>query len=153
MGAAENAAVVRRWVEEFVSGGNLDLVDELVAETLVAGPGQTPIADARRRLRLSFAAYRQAFPDLRMTADELLASDDTVTLCWTCTGTHTGHFSHPELRTFGVPPSGRAARWSGVTVFWFADGRIARVRTGQDTYGLLRQLGLVSPLGGGGGQA
>ena len=153
MGAAENAVIVRRWVEEFVSGGHLDLVDELVAETLVTGPGQTPIADARRRLRLSFAAYRQAFPDLRMTADELIATDETVTLCWTCAGTHTGHFSHPELRTFGLPPSGRTARWSGVSVFWFAEGRIARVRGAQDTYGLLRQLGLVTPLDTGGERA
>lgn len=146
MGAADHADLVRRWAVELMSGGQLDLVDELVGDTLVAGPAQTPMTEAPRRVRLYVAAYRQAFPDLVMGVDELLTREETVTLCWTCTGTHTGHFSPPDIRTFGLPPTGRAARWSGITVFWFHDGRISRLRTAQDSYGLLRQLGFVPAL-------
>jgi steroid delta-isomerase-like uncharacterized protein len=149
MGAAEHAALARRWAAELLSAGRLGLIDELVGETLAVGPERTPVADAPRRVRLYVTAYRQAFPDLTMKVDELLATEETVTLCWTCHGTHTGHFSHPDIQSFGIPPTGRAARWSGVTVFWFRDGRIARLCTGQDVYGLLRQLELVPALASG----
>lgn len=49
--------------------------------------------------------YSQAFPDLRMQIDDLIAEEDRVVTCLSGSGTHRGVFR-------GVPPSGhrRAVR-------------------------------------------
>jgi predicted ester cyclase len=145
-----NAQVVRRWVDEVMTQGHLDVIDEVVAADIrparlanVAAPG----VDMRRRIRAYVAAYRSAFPDLKMTVDELIPCGDVVTLCWTSEGTNTGHFSNPEIQSFGLAPTGRSARWSGMTLFRIRDGQIVGTRSHGDVYGLLRQLGLARPPG------
>ena len=61
--------------------------------------------------RDSFSEYVQsfsdAFPDLRYTIDEMLASDEVIMSEWTVTGTHEGEFNE-------IPPLGgssRSTRW------------------------------------------
>lgn len=133
-----------------MSQGRLELIDDVVAENLRparARVSAAPGVDMRRRVRAYIAAYRSAFPDLTMTVDQLIACDDTVTLCWTSQGTHTGHFSNPEAQAFGLAPTGRTARWSGITLFRLADGKIVETRSHGDVYGLLRQLRLLPPPG------
>ena len=146
MSAEQNERAVRRWVDEVMSQGRLEVIDDVVADHLkTARPmGTTPTGvDMRRRVRAYIAAYRSAFPDLTMTVDDLIACGDAVTLCWTSEGTHTGHFSHPEVQAFGLAPTGRTARWSGITLFRLEDGKIVETRSHGDVYGLLRQLGLL----------
>ena len=150
MSTEQNARVVRRWVDEVMSQGRLDVIDDVIADNLKparAGAGAASGVDMRRRVRAYIAAYRSAFPDLTVTEDDLIACDDTVTLCWTSQGTHTGHFSHPEVQAFGLPPTGRTARWSGITLFRLENGQIVGSRSHGDVYGLLRQLGLLPPPG------
>jgi predicted ester cyclase len=150
MSTEENARVVRRWVDEVMSQGRLDVIDEVVAENLRPARARgnlPPDVDIRRRVRAYITAYRSAFPDLQVTVDDLVACGDTVTLCWTNQGTHTGHFSFPEARAFGLAPTGRTARWSGITLFRLKDGKIVETRAHGDVYGLLRQLRLLPPPG------
>ena len=148
MSIERNETAVRRLVDEVFSNGALDAIDDLFAEEVIfhrVGDGQ-PIADARRRFRLFVTAYRTAFPDLKMQVDELIASEDTVTVCWTAEGTHTGPLSQPEVGAFGVPPTGRSARWSGMSLYHLENGRITTSRSYANGYALLRQLGLISGL-------
>ena len=148
MATERNAEVVRRWVGEVMSAGRLETIDEVLADEVRFGAsGAPPIPDARRRVRAYITAYRSAFPDLTVTEDELIACDDTVTLCWTSHGTHLGHFSHPDVQAFGLAPTGRSARWSGISLFRVHDGRIVESRSHSDVYGLLRQLRLLPPPG------
>jgi steroid delta-isomerase-like uncharacterized protein len=145
MSAQQNEVTVRRLIDEVFNQGALDVLDELfAAEALFyrVGDGR-PLADTPRRMRLFVGAYRAAFPDLQVQVDDLIAADDTVTVCWTMQGTHMGPFSHPEARTFGLPPTGRVARWGGTTVYHLAGGRITASRGHSDAVGLLRQLGLT----------
>lgn len=145
MSARRNEATVRRLVDEVFNLGAFDVLDELFAGQATfyrLGDGR-PISDAPRRMRLFIGAYRAAFPDLHVQVDELIATDETVTVSWTMQGTHTGPFSHPEARTFGLPPTGRVARWGGITLYHLVDGRITSSRGYADAVGLLRQLGLT----------
>jgi steroid delta-isomerase-like uncharacterized protein len=145
MSADVNTRVVRRWVDEVMSQGRLETIDEVLAETVHFGSGAdiraTP--DARRRVRAYITAYRTAFPDLTVEIDDLVNAEDAVTLCWTIQGTHLGHFSHPDVESFGLAPTGRAARWSGISLFRLRDGHIVETRSHGDIYRLLRQLGLL----------
>jgi predicted ester cyclase len=54
--------------------------------------------------------------------------------------------SQPELGAFGIPATGRAAKWSGISLYHLTDGRITSSRSYSNGYALLRQLGLVTGL-------
>jgi predicted ester cyclase len=77
---------VRRIIEEHWNEKNPSLVAELFdAKTTVYTPdGTLQGLDGASQL---LAAYTAAFPDFRLSIDELLADGDKVTLRWTFTGT------------------------------------------------------------------
>jgi steroid delta-isomerase-like uncharacterized protein len=81
--------------------------------------------------------WRQAFPDLRMNVDLILAENDLVSVRWTATGTNTGTGN-------GLPATGKAVKITGQATFRFKDGKIAEEWASGDTLGIMRQLGLLS---------
>ena len=87
MSTEENKAIVRRVNDEVWSEGQLDVIDELIADdfvaTIVGAPEQIR---GRQGFREFVVMYRTAFPDLRLTADEQFADGDTVVTRWTATG-------------------------------------------------------------------
>jgi predicted ester cyclase len=77
--------------------------------------------------------FLAAFPDLRYTFDDLIASGDRVVQRYTATGTQRGPLGD-------LPPSGRAASWTGINIFRIACGRIAEVWSEVDAVGRRGQL-------------
>lgn len=80
--------------------------------------------------------WRQAFPDLKMHIDVILAENDLVAVRWTATGTNTGTGN-------GIPATGKPVRATGQATFRFVDGKIAEEWATGDTIGIMRQLGLL----------
>lgn len=78
--------------------------------------------------------YINAFPDLRIDNEQILASGDFVVARWTATGTHRGDL-------MGFAPTNRRATTHGCTVYELGNGRITREWIYWDTGHLLRQLG------------
>lgn len=134
----ENKALARRLIEEVVSTGDLSRADEVIAPDFVEhnpAPGQGPgIAGFRQVVGMLHAA----FPDLEVTPDEIIAEGDKVAMRLTVRGTHRGPF-------VGVPPTGRAAEWQGISMLRVAGGRIAERWFYFDMPGLMRQLGAGPP--------
>jgi steroid delta-isomerase-like uncharacterized protein len=135
VGVEDNVALVRRFYEEVWNRGNVDVTAEVFAEGYVrhdlrpgraeAGPaGQARIAED----------FRAAFPDLRMELDLVLGEGDLVAARWTTEGTNTGAWA-------GRPATGRRARFSGVNIFRFADGKVVELWNHRDDLGLMEQLG------------
>ena len=83
-----NKAVAQQWLDKFWSTGDLAFADEVFAPTYVRHDPAGPMIglDAIRRY---VAAIRADFPDLRFTADDMVAEGDRVVVRWTATGTHT----------------------------------------------------------------
>ena len=120
-----NKLVVRRLVDEVLTGGRLDLLGELYAPRL---------AETARRWIEPFLA---SFSDVRMRVVDLLAEDDLVVGRFACSGTHTGAW-------LGHPPTGR--RFTDVPEVYFfrlRDGLIVSAWGLEDTLLRLRQLGLA----------
>ena len=63
-------------------------------------------------------AEKKAFPDLRMSVQQILAEGDRVAVLWTFQGTHTG--SGYE----GLPRTGTRVELRGMTIWRIVDGRI-----------------------------
>ena len=95
-----NKAMMRRFYDEVVQGGNFALLEELAASNFVdhnPGPGQAPGSEGIKQF---FTAMRAAITDLRVTVEQVVAEGDLVAAHISMRGTHTG-----EL--MGIPPSGK----------------------------------------------
>ena len=133
----ENKAVSRRVVEEAISRGNLDVLDDLVDPSYV---GHDPASPEEIRgpegVKQQIQGYRSAFPDLEIRIEDQVAEGDRVASRWSARGTHQG-----EL--FGIPPTGKESRVSGITIDRIQNGKIVESHDNWDTFGLMQQLGVV----------
>jgi steroid delta-isomerase-like uncharacterized protein len=98
-------------------------------------PGMPPL-DANGHRAYS-EAMQTAFPDLDRRVEDLVAEGDKVVARWSARGTNTGAFN-------GMPPTGKVAESSGITIFRLQDGRIVEEWSESDMLGLLTQLGAIS---------
>ena len=92
---------MRRVFEEGFTAGHLDVVDECLAPGAVDRHEFTDEeGDFRGHLKANITMFRAAFPDLRMSVEDLVAEDDRVAARVILTGTHTG------APFFGIAASG-----------------------------------------------
>ncbi len=130
-------AVVRRLFDEVWNKGDLSVTEQCFAPTYThhdpSTPdlGQGPEGEKRRA-----ALYRSAFPDLRLTIEDLIAEGDTVAVRWSCRGTHRGDLA-------GIAPTGRQITITGVSVARFAGDKMVEGWINWDAHGLFEQLGVV----------
>ena len=129
-----NKALVRRFFEEGLSRGNLDLVDELVAPDAVM---HNPlILDAPGSVRGSVEMLRRAFPDLRVEVLDLIAEGDRVAAFLRLSGTNTGAY-----RRGGA--TNRRASMRAFFIWRIAQGRLAESWGVADRFDFLQQLGII----------
>ena len=119
-----NKDVVRRWVEELMNQGDLDVVDELYVPLLAPSARQW------------VTSFRASFSDVHMEVVTLIAEGNQVVGRFTSAGTHAG----PWL---GHPPTRRRFHdVDEVCFFSLLNGRIVDTWGIEDTLERLRQLGL-----------
>ena len=80
--------------------------------------------------------FLEAFPDLTLTLETVLAEDEMVAARWTAAGTHEHEFN-------GIAPTGEEFEILVVGMFRVVEGRIAEVWIVADRFGLTQQLGIV----------
>jgi steroid delta-isomerase-like uncharacterized protein len=133
----ENKALVRRQEEELFGSGNLDAADEIYAPDYVGHDPSNP-EDVRGLQAAKRAAsdYRQAFPDLRVTVEDLIAEGDRVAARLRFRGTHLGELD-------GIAPTGRRVDCTGIVVSRIEEGKIAEDWANFDDLGMMQQLGLI----------
>lgn len=133
----ENEAVVRRLVDEVWNGGRVEAIEELVSpEYVLHDPALPQVAHGPSGLADNVRLYRHAFPDINLEIEELVSTDDTVTMRWRATGTHRG-----EL--MGVQPTGRRSAVTGIGFLRLRDGKLVQEYQEWDQAAMLRQLGLL----------
>jgi steroid delta-isomerase-like uncharacterized protein len=122
-------AVAERFIAEVWNAGILRVANELVhPDYVVPGVGQGPEA-----VKSNVATFREAFPDLVWTIDDMIAEGDRVAIRLTLRGTHRGQFR-------GVPPTGKRITLREM-VFWrIVDGKLRAGWFQADMLGLRSQL-------------
>ena len=135
---ADLADASRRLLEQTFNSGSFELVDQFVApEATNHDPGlPAQMRDLRgpEAVKRTVTMYRAAFPDVRMTVDDVVASGDKVVLRWHGEGTHRG-----EL--VGLAPTGVRGSTTGISIDRWQDGKVVETWTEWDNMGLARQLG------------
>ena len=142
MDAAENKALIRRFYAE-IDAGNVDAMDELVAEDYVnhRPPPFPGLATGREGLKHALRIFWEATPGRHEIEDQIAEGDKVVTRL-TAYGRHEGDLPGP------LPATGAALRESAVAIHRIADGRIVEHWSDRDDLGLMQQLGVISLPGG-----
>jgi predicted ester cyclase len=86
-----NKQVVRRFYEELWNRGNFRAADDLVSADYVRHdlrPGEAPPGPEGQKAVAQ--RFREAFPDVTLEVEALVAEGDVVAARWTISGTHTG---------------------------------------------------------------
>lgn len=131
-----NKTVVIDFIDALFTKGDLDAVDQYLADDFVNHDPPLGTTADREGMRSAAATFRTAFPDWHSDLEQLVAEGDIVVERFTARGTHQG-----EL--FGAAATGRQVRLAGINIFGVRDGRIVERWGRLDELGLLRQLGLV----------
>ncbi len=136
MSKEANLAILGKFSEAVITG-NFDLFNETVAIGNIdhdPAPGQVPGPEGYRAF---FQGMRDAFPDLSVVLETLVADEDSVAIAYTLSGTQKG----PIL---GVAASGRKIKIRGVQISKFKDGKMVERWGSSDELGMLQQLGAVA---------
>jgi acetyl esterase len=132
------AAVVRRFIDEAVNGGDLSALDELWAADLAwHGGSMGDIYGIEAYRAFLSASASGAFTGMHLDVKEIITAGDQIVVRFTNSGTQTGPF-------MGAQPSGRHAEWSGIGIYTVHHGKISEAWFGEDILGMLLQLGAVS---------
>jgi predicted ester cyclase len=137
--AQDYATIVRGFVDEVITNGNIEAAAKYVWEDVVEQvplPGQGPGLNG---LKGMIRAMRTGFPDIVFSIHEQIAEGDKVVSRFEWAGTHEGEF-------LGIPPTGRPVRVWGMVIDRLKDDRIKDTRIIMDTLGMMTQLGVLPPL-------
>jgi steroid delta-isomerase-like uncharacterized protein len=125
MSAQSNKDLVRREQQELWNHtGDLDAAEELFA----AGQAEAAKQEA--------ADFRQGFPDVVSTIEDLIAEEDNVVARWRSRATHQGDY-------MGTPASGKEVQFTGISIYRIEGGKIAQSWTVEDEFGLMQQIGAI----------
>ena len=86
MAPEDLAEASRQLLEQSFNDGNFDLADQLIAADAVnhdpAEPAELRALRGPEVLKRTVGLYRTAFPDVRITVDDVIAAGDKVVLRW-----------------------------------------------------------------------
>src|SRR5688572_11887919 len=125
MSVEENKALVRRFYEE-IDRGNLEAMDELVAEDYVdhSPPPFPGLGSGRAGLKRAFEIFWEATPGYHQIEDQIAEGDKVVTRL-TAHGTHEGDLP-------GIPRTGSKLEMTATVIHRIADGRLVEKWSDKD---------------------
>jgi predicted ester cyclase len=117
-----NKTVVRRYIEECLNKGNMDLIDTIFVPAM------------REQVRAFHASASGPFDDGIEEITHLVAEGDLVMARWMFRATHTGEF-------YGIAATGKPIEMDGYSVYQFENGQIAWDAASLCMLDALEQLG------------
>ena len=138
MSSDDNVQLMRRWFQEVWNEGRIQTVHELLSPDAVATGQRGAESQIRgpEEFEKFVREFRGAFPDIKVTVEDVFGAGDKVVLRWSAIMTHTGDAP-------GLPPaSNRTVRSRGITIARFEEGKIVEGWDNWDQLGMLEQIGV-----------
>ena len=132
--ADENKALLRRYVKEVWDKQNPDAVDDFLSPNYKRHRSPTTAPLNREEQKQLLLRFREAFPDIQLTVEEILSEDKRIAFRSTIRATHQG-----EL--FGIEPTGKQITVGLVDVIHIENGKFVEQWGGPDMLDLIQQLG------------
>jgi predicted ester cyclase len=132
----ENRAVVRRWIETFNNPYTPQTeVGDLAPGYIAHAPGLPGPLDLEAWSQFT-GSFVEAFPDLRLTVEDIFSGGDMVAARVAFRGTHRGEFQD-------IPPTDKQVAFSSIEIDRMVDGKVAEHWFEMDLLGLMHQLGAI----------
>lgn len=119
-----NKELVRRLVEQVWNGHDAGALRDYVGPDLLEESAEHT------------AQFLDAFPDVRVTIDDVFGEGDKVAARLTITGTHLGPFA-------GHAPTGKRVSFASFRIYRVAAGKVIETWAMQDRLALLQQLEIL----------
>jgi steroid delta-isomerase-like uncharacterized protein len=136
----ENKALAHRWFEEVWNKGRAEAIDEMLdPNVIVHGLGKD---GTDLRGPAGFKSFHEkfigAFPDIRITVEDVIAEGDRVAIRFSGSASHRGDH-------LGVPATQRPVTFTGMGFIRCRNGKIVEGWNNFDAMGLMQQIGAVPP--------
>ena len=135
MSEEQNKQVFRRLIEEGFSKGNLEVLNDVFAANFVEHQ-EGFVPPNAEGVKGAIVSLRVAAPDLKLTIEEIIASEDKTWARITGRGTHRGLF-------MGRPATGRSFSITVIDICRSENGKIVEHWGVADRLSMMAQLGLV----------
>ena len=134
MSGSDNVERFRKLIDEGFTGGNLDVVDELISPECVEHQrgNRSGVDGAKEVIR----TLHRWMSDFSLTIEDVAVAGDLVWARNRARGINTGS-------VMGNPPSGRPVEIDVIDVVRFEDGRVVEHWGIADQLGMMLQLGLM----------
>jgi steroid delta-isomerase-like uncharacterized protein len=130
----QNKTLAKRAFDELLSRGKFELAEQLYAKDFVNHGLHRDISLEEDQAALK--GWHQAFPDITIVPEKLIAEGELVTIYWIARGTNTGTGN-------GLPATGKKAEQAGITIWRIVNGKIKEEWSAFDQLSMMQQLGLV----------
>jgi len=134
----ENKALAHRILEELVVKMNMDNLEEFFDANVVVHVPFLEMPPGIEGLRSLYGSFPDAITDVDLNFEDQIAEGDLVVTRWSSAFTHTGVL-------FGVPATGKRVKQSGIMIYRIKDGKVVEQWAEANMWGLMQQLGVVSP--------
>jgi predicted ester cyclase len=138
VGIEENKAIVRRFLDEVVGRGDMDVVDELCTTDAVNHAAAPDRQHGIENVRAVIEFSRRAQPDQRWVEQQVVAERDLVVVY----GRREGTWEASSFRGIDTPRGGPVSV-ELAHMFRLRDGKIAEHWAVRDDLGMMQQLGLI----------
>ena len=133
MSVSENIRLMKRWYKEVWQEKRDETIRELIAaDAEVYGHTDGPLRGPEQFVQFAHK-IRGAFPDLKITVEDIFGDEEKVAARWIASGTHSGE-------GFGTP-SGKMIEVHGMSMVQFKDGKVVAGWDNWDRLGMFEQIG------------
>lgn len=115
------------------NGRNIDSLDAIFAPDFVRIVNNQPEVKGVEGFKKAIEDLRTAYPDLKLTLDNVVYGENSMANRWVLTGTNTGPGQ--------MPPTGKSVNVWGESIIHVANGKITKEIVAYDNQELMEQLG------------
>jgi predicted ester cyclase len=132
-----NKFIVRLVTEKGFNEGDLSgIADYFSADYTVHAPGIPPLPPGPEAFQQAVLLFRNAFPDIRVTIEDIIGERDRVYTRFTTRGRHTGSL-------MGIPPTGLPVTIYETTCHRLENGKVVESWIGDNVPNILHQIGAL----------
>lgn len=132
MSVEQNKELVTQYLERVWGQGEVSQIGEFLAPAYLDHTQNHNVEEVKQVIGM----YRQAFPDLSFTLDELVATENSVALRYTTIGTNFGPFMR-------MPPTGKKVSAPAMVFYHISNGKITESWGITDSMAMMQQMGLM----------
>jgi predicted ester cyclase len=131
--AEANIELARRWSEEVWTGQDLEVISEILAPSAVQHGAAFHDVQGPEAVAEAVGRQLESFPDIEITVEEAIASDNLVAVRWTGTGTQEGEY-------LGLAPTGQVADMTGINIYRISCGQVVESWSEMNLIQILQEL-------------